>query len=67
MTYLPVAGIGRRLEAEPRCLFAEAHFGSLVYLFVVRVKNGFSLRLLRLTEVTRGAAEGGFFLTVDTQ
>jgi len=34
------------LEAELSCLFAEAHFGSLLCLFIATVEDGFCVRLL---------------------
>jgi hypothetical protein len=39
------------LEAELSCLFAKAHFGSLVCLFIATVEDGFCVRFLRQQDV----------------
>ena len=39
------------MEAELSCLFAEAHFGSLVCLFIATVEDGFCVRLLGQQDV----------------
>lgn len=37
---------GQELETEKSCLFAEAHLGSPLCLFIATVEDGFSVRFL---------------------
>ena len=48
---------GQELEAESSCLFAEAHFGSLVGLFVVKVEDSFCAGFFRRQDMIENSCD----------